>query len=943
MRKKVSIIIYSLFLATLSAGQCPDKAVLLKRMNYLRDSFKSPSEQLSELLPYVNRIDDCIDKHDTVYAFLFRRIGGMYFLQGDYLKSLNYYRQFIDMIEKNPLRPSADIKNLPGGYYWLSRIYDSLNMVKEKWKAMDNCTNIAEKIGTIDRSNLYSLYKRMIYFIDIGDYYRCISYAMRCETLGKNYAQMHTGTENKVGLEYVFASSLLRAQVLLIIEENDSAEKLLANKVDECKKTGFKKYLGIIYEQLANVQKHKGNYSAAYQFLKNALKFYQSEEFPISSKRILNTIGADIYNGHFKNYDRALYFYQKALEVKNEDKSQAKENAFENLGILANIANVYVRKNLYDSAFHFFELALSQIEPGMNESGIIQGTSKDFFEQEKIYYRANLLIDKGNAYRQLYKAKKHPGAIKIALENYKAADQLLDRIKTGLTEYQSKLYWRKYSKRLYENAIEACYLNNDANNAFYFFEKSRAVLLYDQLNEQRWLGEKEILKQTELQKKILQSERELGSTDKNSKKFDELERELFIKRQELDLLQQQIQTSNPLYYQNFLDTGFITVSEVKQKVLRDHKALIELFSGDSAVYSFVITANNVRLDRINKNSFDSLTGLFIHYISNSTLQNKYFPEFVNISSQLYQLIFPNQALPAGRIIVSPDGQYFPFEALVIKRQPVTYILTDYAVSYTYSARYLLNHFASTTTTGSRNFIGIAPVRYPAGMQLASLGGSDRSLQKLQSYFSGADNLITSSASRKNFLNQYHKYRIIQLYTHSSDSSQQGEPVIYFADSALYLSDLIGDSKPATHLIVLSACETGAGKNYQGEGVFSFNRGFAALGIPAAITNLWSVDNESTYKLTELFYKWLTKGLSTDVALQKAKLEFLQTSSKEKSLPYYWAAPVLVGKTDVIGLSKPQSWKWIILFSGIGIAGVTFWALRKKYLQKQKSHSLKNGL
>ena len=117
-----------------------------------------------------------------------------------------------------------------------------------------------------------------------------------------------------------------------------------------------------------------------------------------------------------------------------------------------------------------------------------------------------------------------------------------------------------------------------------------------------------------------------------------------------------------------------------------------------------------------------------------------------------------------------------------------------------------------------------------------------------------------------------------------------------------------------------------GKIYHGEGVFSFNRGFAALGIPAAITNLWSVDNTSTYLLTELFYKWLAKGLPTDVALQQAKLEFLQTASGEKSMPCFWAGPVLVGKTGTIELSKPYPLKWIVLFACIG--GVIFFCRAK---------------
>src|SRR3989337_3472263 len=445
----------------------------------------------------------------------------------------------------------------------------------------------------------------MVYFIDIGDYYRCIAYSKRCETLARNYAQMNSGPENKTGLEYMLVSSLLRAQVLLIIEEYDAAEDLLSNKVNECKKSGFKDYLGAIYEQLSIVQKHKGNYGKAHQFLKYALKFYKEEGTVTNYKKILNTIGTDIYYSYFKNYDSALFYYRKALKIVNKDESLNKEDAFETLSILGNIANVYVQKGLYDSAFHFFQAALNQVKTGTNESDILHSSPGDFFEQEKMYYRTNLLIDEGNAYRKLYESKKQPSAIKEALYIYKVTDQLLDRIKAGLTEYQSKLFWRSYSSRLYENAIAACYLNNDATGAFYFFEKNRAVLLYDQLNEQRWLGENDILKQTELQQKILQIERQFSKMDKNSKKFNELESELFVKKHELDLLKQQIKTNNPLYYQNYLDTGFITMDEVKQKVLHNQKTLLELFVGDKAVYSLVITTDDVYFNRINKNSFIS--------------------------------------------------------------------------------------------------------------------------------------------------------------------------------------------------------------------------------------------------------------------------------------------------------------------------------------------------
>jgi len=313
--------------------------------------------------------------------------------------------------------------------------------------------------------------------------------------------------------------------------------------------------------------------------------------------------------------------------------------------------------------------------------------------------------------------------------------------------------------------------------------------------------------------------------------------------------------------------------------------------------------------------------------------NKDYRGFMTTSNHLYNLIFQQSSLSEERIIISPDGQYFPFESLVTNNsdQP-SWLLNNHSISYTYSVRFLMNDFNSASSGRSRNFMGIAPVNYPSSFFLPSLPGSDYSLHRISSYFGNALNLSTSNASRNNFLEQFSKYRVIQLYTHASDSSSNNEPVIYFADSALYLSELINEAIPLTRLIVLSACETGKGVNYQGEGVFSFNRGFAAMGIPAAVTNLWSVDNESTYVLTELFYKWLAKSLPTDVALQKAKLEFIQTSSKEKSLPFYWAAPVLVGKAEIIELNNPYPWKWIA--GGVLIAFIVFWILRKKYSLKK---------
>ena len=454
------------------------------------------------------------------------------------------------------------------------------------------------------------------------------------------------------------------------------------------------------------------------------------------------------------------------------------------------------------------------------------------------------------------------------------------------------------------------------------------------------MDEEDILKTTQVKKEILRLQRELDTTSSSSGKYGATQSQLYRNKIELDRLGNIVRTKNPLYYQGFLDSTSISIDDVRNNLLKDHQALVEFFSGDSNVYCYVVTPEKIRLTRIDRKIFENSVFLFNSLISNRDLLNGNYNKFRDLSYHLYQLIFKDNPLPRGRIIIAPDDNYFPFEALIVANSPdIDYFFYDHAVSYTYSARYLMNQFASNSGASSRDFMGMAPVRFNTHMYLAELRGSDNSLRQLKSYFKYADDFISVKASRNNFLQEFSKYKIIQLYTHAVSNSTTGEPVIYFADSALYLSDLFNEHRPATRLIMLSACETAKGKFYQGEGVFSFSRGFAALGIPSSITNLWSVENESTYHLTELFYKYLSKEFSPDIALQQAKKEFIRTSSKEKEMPYFWASAILIGKTDKIEFKKTFPWTFVLLSTGIFT--LFFWGWYKFTRRKKPDGSYAN--
>jgi CHAT domain-containing protein len=99
------------------------------------------------------------------------------------------------------------------------------------------------------------------------------------------------------------------------------------------------------------------------------------------------------------------------------------------------------------------------------------------------------------------------------------------------------------------------------------------------------------------------------------------------------------------------------------------------------------------------------------------------------------------------------------------------------------------------------------------------------------------------------------------------------------------------------LVVLSACETGRGKIFAGEGIVGLTRAFMFAGAPRVICSLWKVDDDATLALMKKFYElWNpkdgTKGMGTAAAL-KAAQEFVRSHEKWKH-PYYWAAWVLWG-------------------------------------------------
>ena len=510
--------------------------------------------QLRELLTYDAGIKNCSYQNDSTHAFLLQRIGVAYFMLGDYLKAVEYEKKSTQIINIHAgstfINATHNIRN----YYSLYLSYDALNKISEKMESLDSVVAISMRLKSVDRLCLTALYKKVEFFFDVGDYQRCINYIGRGEAITRQYAH----GQDSVGYIFYFLSRNVWIQIIL--KNYDFAKELLANKADECKRAGAENCLGTIYNQLAEVEINEKNYDRALSYYKLAFKYEQQFGNDLNCKEILNNIGYNIYFEQFNDRVNALIYYRKALRYTGKNKSPKKSDSIEAVNILTNIANLFAQQGQFDSAFRYFHAAFNQVKPGATETDLLISPLDDFVQEKKLIYLVSLLIYKGDAFLEQYKITRQTSSFLEAIRMYKLTDQLLERIRKEQSEFISKLFWRSDTRRLYEHAIDACYLQGNMADAFYFFERSRAVLLNDQLKEQHWLGEKDILKQTQVKKKILQLQREFFAVRKTSDRYNEIQAELFDREQELIRLQEQIKSqqspllSKQFRYQPYQDT-----------------------------------------------------------------------------------------------------------------------------------------------------------------------------------------------------------------------------------------------------------------------------------------------------------------------------------------------------------------------------------------------------
>jgi len=147
-----------------------------------------------------------------------------------------------------------------------------------------------------------------------------------------------------------------------------------------------------------------------------------------------------------------------------------------------------------------------------------------------------------------------------------------------------------------------------------------------------------------------------------------------------------------------------------------------------------------------------------------------------------------------------------------------------------------------------------------------------------------------------------EYRIVHFATHGllhpvhpglsglvlSLFDPSGQP----ADGFLRSHEIATLDLPA-ELVVLSACQTGLGREVRGEGLVGLPQAFFRAGARRVIVSSWNVDDGATSELMAYFYRHLlSDGLPPAAALRRAQLTLREEPGRQS--PYYWAAFSLHG-------------------------------------------------
>ena len=569
------------------------------------------------------------------------------------------------------------------------------------------------------------------------------------------------------------------------------------------------------------------------------------------------------------------------------------------------------------------------------------------------YHLFDALYKKAKTFELLNKKSNAEKYLAASLDTYKSALTLLSFIEKSYDTDDAKFFLKKKSQEIYDDALNVC-LNlhqihpNDGylEQAFMISEKNKASIMAANLRQ------RDVSNLPDIDQSFIQRERNIkfniarldvkSEQARDDKEIKKLANEKAKYEIELSELQKGLE-QNSRYFQLKYDDGYHGSKELNEHI-GFNQALFSFYMTNEGLHVFAFTNSSFKYAKI-----DSVAALqketedWVTLLRNSNDGRKF--DGNKEGQRLYQhLIKPLQDLVPGKNewIIIPDGNlyFLPFESLPDGITGKTMLETT-TISYQFSSRFIVNPPMADDKESDYKVLSFAPFvrkgndfHQPGIDAMDRLPGSGEEIEDLSGIsFKDAD------ATKSIFLQELNHYPVIHLATHAvAEMQNPAASFIAFypkknspVEDCLYLEEIYGLNLDNCKLMIISACETGKGELVNNEGIISLGRAFAYAGCASTINSLWKADDKATSAILKKFHEYLQDGYSKSKALQKAKLDYINSDALYKN-PAYWSNLVLTGSIEPVIKNEPSLLKWTTVtffLTGILLLGTLVSRKRKK--------------
>jgi hypothetical protein len=420
----------------------------------------------------------------------------------------------------------------------------------------------------------------------------------------------------------------------------------------------------------------------------------------------------------------------------------------------------------------------------------------------------------------------------------------------------------------------------------------------------------------------------------------------------------------PQFHDLIRKTEPVPLELIQKKLKKDETIIDYLLSnqysdGKRKLFVFLISRSNLDFREMEFDSLFLRNAEIIRKPDNPTLlkgmDRNFFLSYTGALNYMYiNLIKPVEDHFTGKkLIIIPDEEigWLSFDEF-LKDKPeaehtgyegLHYLINDYTFSYAYSSSLIFgknSHALATARvlTFSPDYLNSAS----PGTMLSYLKGADVETGSILKRFRGKS-YSGKMATKENFIKESQKPVIFHLAMHSmSDSVNSKYSYLIFdthnlsPDGGKLYNYEISLMRIKSPMIVLSACNSGTGTLYSGEGMMSLARGFTLAGASSVIKTSWEINDEVSAAIISGFYFHLSEGKEKNEAMRLAKLDYLKNASPAFKNPYYWAAYEVLGDNAPVVRNLKRYDLLLLLVVIIVSGGLVLYYLRRRKIFSDRS-------